>query len=264
MENKRSFVTFSELAVGFDEYSLSQSEDFNGKTITLYLENGSTFIYRFVSPDTLVFTENELTPIAAMYNLVMPRAGIYYLNCVVSYGDTRCITSVIDTEKKIATVSIGTLPSMEEALIPQITRGDKNMPLTSVRADFIPAAVGSPFRHDTPRHEKTSDLVGRRINFIYSDSDEYEHIYLTDKSFVWRCVRGIESGLADTELCYYYKIADNLYWFTWCERVVPTLGSVLEDLDAMRSFGSLFAYEDYSFRRVKNVCAGSYARYYST
>ena len=261
MDNKRDFVTISELSDGFNEYALPQCEDFLGRTMSLHLENGSILNYRFVSADALVFTENDLVPIAAMYTLAAPRKGIYYLNCVVSYGDTRSVTAVIDTEKKIATVSIGTLPTKEEAMVSQITRGEMGLPLSSVRADFFPAAVDGPFCLDTPRHEKTSDLVGHRIRFIYSANDEYEHIYLTDKSFTWRCLRGIEAGLADTELCYYYKVADKLYWFVWCERVVPTIGSVIEDMSAMRSYGNLYGYEDYSCRRVRNFPAGSYAKF---
>ena len=263
MDTKRDFVTVSELASGFDEYALPQSEDFKGKTMTLNLENGPSFQFQFISERALILAEDDLTPIAAMYTLVAPRDGVYYLNCVVSYGDTRVVTAVIDADRQIATVSIGNLPTREEAMVPQLTRGEKNMPLTSARAVFFPAAMDRPFSPDTPRHEKTSELVGHRIRFTYSANDEYEHIYLTDKSFVWHCLRGIEAGLADTELCHYYKIADKLIWFTWCERVVPTIGSVLEDFSAMRSYGSLFGYEDYSCGRVKNVLAGSYASIYS-
>ncbi|MDR1820941.1 MAG: molybdenum cofactor biosynthesis F family protein [Oscillospiraceae bacterium] len=259
-EKIRDFVTVSELARGFDEYALPQSGDFSGKSVTLHLESGETVGLRFVSEEALLFTQGETPPIAAAYILTAPREGIYYLSCVVSYGDTRSFAAVLDTKAGIATAAFGILPTKEEALVSQFERGEKNLPLTSVRVEFYAAAIDRPFTADTPRHEATDELVGHRIRFTYSANDEYEHIYLTEKSYTWRCVRGIEAGLADTELCYYRKIADKLYWFCWAERVVPTIGSVVEDLAAMRSYGTLYGYEDYTMGRVKNVPAGSYAK----
>ena len=81
------------------------------------------------------------------------------------------------------------------------------------------------------------------------------------KFYTWHCVSGIEKGLCDTDRCYYLKLADNLYWFTWLEKVVPTIGTVIEDLspEVMRSFGKIAGYESYDHGKVTNFQVGSYA-----
>ena len=73
----------------------------------------------------------------------------------------------------------------------------------------------------------TDALVGKRVQYVYSQTEAYEHIYLNENLYTWQCLRGSEAGLADTDRCHYRRIADELYLFVWREKVVPTLGVVL-------------------------------------
>ncbi|WP_442950766.1 MoaF C-terminal domain-containing protein [Oribacterium sp. KHPX15] len=47
----------------------------------------------------------------------------------------------------------------------------------------------------------------------------------------------------------------------WLEKVVPTIGTVIEDLspEVMRSFGKIAGYESYDHGKVTNFQVGSYA-----
>jgi hypothetical protein len=144
--------------------------------------------------------------------------------------------------------------------VSQFERGDKGLPLTSVKVEFKHAALNEPFSAATPKHQPTADLVGERIQFVYSTNDVYEHIYLNENFYTWHCLKGIEKGLCDTDRCFYWKLADQLYWFLWLERIVPTFGSVVEDLAKMRSYGKIYGYESYDMDKVKNFPAGSYAK----
>jgi hypothetical protein len=260
---ERDFVTVEELSQGFSEYSLPEVKDLTGKNIILYYEDGRRASYEFVSDKILKYTcgqGEEAQTIAAIYSIVSPRKHIYLLDFIYSYGDTYSMTTVLDLAQNIATTAVGTLPTKEQVQISQFERGDKNLPLTSVNVDFLHASVNKPFTFDCPKHDYSSDLVGERVQFIYSANDVYEHIYLNDKFYTWHCLKGIEKGLCDTDRCYYLKLADELYWFIWLERIVPTIGCVLEDFEAMRSYGKIYGYESYEMGRVTNFPVGSYAK----
>lgn len=188
------------------------------------------------------------------------------IDFIWSYGETKSVTTVVDFSKSIATTLVGILPGKEEVLVSQFERGDKGLPLTSVKADFSHASVNAPFTSETKKHEFTKDLVGERIQFKYSENDTYEHIYLNDKFYTWHCTSGIEKGLCDTDRCFYLKIDTDLYWFTWIEKVVPTVGTVVEDLSSniMRSYGKICGYESYEMGKVTNFPVGSYAKLINT
>lgn len=219
-QQEREFPTIEELSQGFSEYRLPQIEEIVGQTYTLNYE----------TVKIIDRAEDKEEKTSAIYTAVSPRKNIIMIDCVCSYGDTKSLTTVIDLNKNIATTLTGLLPNREEVLISQFERGDKGLPLTSVKGIFEHAAVNTAFTEETEKHEFTTELVGERIAFQYSSNDMYEHVYLNENYFTWHCIKGIDKGLCDTDRCFYLKLEDNLYWFIWMEKVVPTIGTVVEDL----------------------------------
>lgn len=261
---ERDFPTVEELSQGFSEFKLPQADELVGRKIILNYENGYEMIYEFLDNETIKvkYINGEVEEkISAIYTAVSPREKIYVIDFIWSFGETKSFTTVIDLNKNIATTLIAKLPDKEEVAISQFERGDKGLPLTSVKAEFEHASIDTKFSSDTVKHKFTSDLIGKRILFKYSSKDAYEHIYLNENYYTWHCVSGIEKGLCDTDRCFYLKIEENLYWFTWLERVVPTVGTVVEDLDLnkMRSYGKIYGYESYDMGKVTNFPVGSYA-----
>jgi hypothetical protein len=154
---------------------------------------------------------------------------------------------------------IGTLPTRSETQIDAFSRVLANQELTAVNAQFLRAVIDAPFAGQGHRHTPTVELVGKRVQYVYSRAEAYEHIYLNSMLYCWQCLKGIEKGLADTNRCHYYKIADKLYLFVWREKIVPTLGVVLIDLLHMKTTGKLFGYEGGDFGRLTNAPIGAYA-----
>lgn len=262
--NEREFPTVEELSQGFSEFKLVQAKELIGKKVVLNYEEGYKMIYEFLDHEAIkiIYVNNDIEErVSSIYTAVSPRENIYMIDFVWSFGDTKSITTVIDFTKNIATTLKSMLPNKEEVAISQFERGDKGLPLTSVKAEFEHAAVDTDFTETTLKHEVTNDLIGERILFKYSSRDIYEHIYLNENYYTWHCISGIEKGLCDTDKCFYWKIDENLYWFTWLEKVVPTVGTVVEDLDQdkMRSYGKIFGYESYEMGKVTNFAVGSYA-----
>ena len=102
--------------------------------------------------------------------------------------------------------------------------------------------MDTAFTSSTPRHLPTTDLVGRRVEYTYSATERYEHIYLNEHFYTWHCLLGSEKGLADTDRCHYLKLAEDLYLFVWREKIIPTLGAVVVDFQAMRTMGKIFGH----------------------
>jgi hypothetical protein len=175
-------------------------------------------------------------------------------------NESKSVSIILDTERNIAMAIVGFLPTNEEASIPLWQRAKEKMSLTGVTAEFIPAGIDRPFTKDTPQFERTTELVGKRVQFTYSSKDAYEHVYLNDHYFTWHCISGNEKGLADTDVANYFKLDKNLYLFSWQEKIIPTLGVVMEDFDRMRSYGKICGYEGFNFGKMINFPVGSYAK----
>ena len=263
--NKQEYISVGELSVGFSEHTLSGSDRLVGKQVELYYESGKMSKITFVGIETLKWETVDQTrdeEFMVTYNAIMPRDDIYLIDFIVSHGDSKSISVILDMHEGFATVVTGTMPTAEEVMIPLIVRAEGAAPLTSVRVAFEHAAVDVPFTETTPRHEKTTDLVGERFQWVYSSKDAYEHIYLNENTYTWHCISGNEKGLADTDRCFFYKLAEKLYLFVWTEKIIPTVGVVIEDLETMRSYGKIFGHEGYDMTgRITNFMVGSYGTF---
>jgi hypothetical protein len=160
----------------------------------------------------------------------------------------------------MGTILIGSLPDDRAAHRPLLDRIDSGDELTGVSATFVSVAINRPFTDSTPRHLSTGDMVGRRVEYTYSASERYEHIYLNESFYTWHCLEGSEKGLADTDRCHYFKLADDLYLFVWREKIVPTLGVVTVDFAAMRTAGKILGYAGDAAGALANFPVGARAR----
>jgi hypothetical protein len=260
----QDYISVGELSVGFSENTLPSTGCLAGKKIELYLASGKTIRMTFIDNSTVNW---EMTDGAAKeesvcaYRAIVPRNGILFIDFVVTRTGNKSVSIILDMGRRCATLVTGTLPTLQEVMIPPIVRAEKSMPLTSVEAVFEHAAIDEPFSDATPRHERTTDLVGERIMWVYSSKDAYEHIYLEENSYTWHCIAGNEKGLADTDRCFFYKIAEKLYLFVWTEKIVPTLGVIIEDLTIMRSSGKIFGYAGYDMNGpITNFPVGSFGK----
>lgn len=264
MKNETSeYISVGELSVGFSENIMEPTNNLVDKTISLYFENGKETQLTFMDIETMKYQTiegEEEERLISSYLAINPRQNIYFIDFVASYGDTRSVSIVLDMNKKIATVITGILPTSEEMSIPILKRVEQRLPLTPVQALIEHASVNTPYKSTGLQHEKTTDLIGKRVQFIYSSKDIYEHIYLNENMYTWHCISGSEKGLSDTDKCFYYKLDEDLYLFIWIEKVIPTMGIVVEDLNTLRSYGKIYGYENYSAGKVSNFPVGSYAK----
>ncbi|MDA3623937.1 MoaF N-terminal domain-containing protein [Saccharopolyspora sp. WRP15-2] len=181
------------------------------------------------------------------------RSGVYLVDGVVDETST---TFVLDTDAGLVTLVEGELPGPEvraESAYTRVQRGDDP---TGVTARIVHGAIGGS---SAARHAPTDALVGLRNRYTYSPNEVYEHIYLTPDRYTWHCLQGVEQGLADTDRCHHIGIRDGLTLFVWREKIVPTLGLILIDLDGMRTDGKLFGNDGFDTTSLVNFPVGARA-----
>jgi hypothetical protein len=165
----------------------------------------------------------------------------------------------LDLNQGVFTAINGELPTEKETKRDLYSRVQAADGLTSVKAIFHHGTIEGYHQEGAVGHQTTKDLVGKRIQYIYSKTEAYEHVYLNENLYTWQCLMGLEKGLADTDRCHYYSIADNLYLFVWREKIIPTLGVVMVDLKKLKTTGKIFGYTDNSFSDLSNFPVGAYA-----
>jgi hypothetical protein len=264
------WISVGVLAQAFepDSNAPPSTTDLAGKTLHVHLENGQVVTYQFETEAGLHWGitagEDSGVDAAETYFATKVRQGIYFVDYVKHSDRATTVTMLLDLNVGIATALIGRLPDEPEGTGSLLERAARGMELTAVSATFLSGALNAPFTPDTPRHETTDELVGRRVEYAYSPTERYEHIYLNETFYTWQCLSGSEKGLADTDRCHYYKLAENLYFFVWREKIVPTLGAVVVDLDAMKTTGKIFGYQGGGFGELANFPVGACARLLNT
>lgn len=263
MNQQPEWITVGALADGFagDNHILPARDDLAGRHLTLHFDNGWQIEHRFGAATLSWNNIGESAGEELAYRATSLRPGLYLVDFIKQdQGATHSVSLVLDLERQCFTAVLGQMPSRDETRTDLFSRALAGGELTSVKAQFLHGAIDRPYTADTPRHAPTEELIGLRNQYVYSASEAYEHVYLNADFYSWQCLKGVEQGLADTDRCHYYKVAEQLYLFVWREKIVPTLGLVLIDLAAGRSDGKIFGYQGADFESFANFPVGALAR----
>jgi hypothetical protein len=279
MTSQPAFIQVGALADGFapNSHILAPVDDLEGRTLVLTFADGGVDTLHFCSAQSV---EVERVPAQAMRpaqprerhacRVTSLRADIYFVDYIGAdepladeNGQARASSTsyVLDLSKQLCTVVVGVLPGEKETRIDAFTRVERGMELTGVQAHIrhgrIAADVGAP---GAGLHEPTRALIGMRNLYIYSETERYEHIYLNDNFYAWQCLSGVEAGLGDVDRCHTIGIDTSLYLFIWREKIVPTLGVVMIDLQRMKTDGKIFGYHGTRFDALSNFPVGAHAQ----
>jgi hypothetical protein len=200
--------------------------------------------------DEVVFSEK--------YRASCIRQGYYLVDFVKLRNPTESVTLVLDLVKNIATSVVATMPTRECTLKPLFQRVVDREMLSPMRHEILSGSIDQAFSENTPRHQPTEELVGKRVLYQYGPKDSYEHIYLNREFYTWHCIQGPESGLADTDFCRYFKLANSLYLFVWFEKVIPTVGVIIIDFTRAKTTGKIFGYQGEDFGATCNTPVGAF------
>jgi hypothetical protein len=254
-------------AFGRESHVLPESGGLAGQRVQLHFENGRLIEYRFPTSSRLERTVRDSGRAgdisddgAASYSATEIRPYFYFVNFVEPARRASTSTLLLDLAAGVCTHVRGQLPTRQQAGKPFLERIAEREELTAVGVELIAGSINAPFVPTAARHQATSDLVGKRVEYTYSATERYEHIYLSEKLYTWHCLAGSERGLADTDRCHYLKLAPELYLFVWREKIVPTLGVVVVDLRQMKTTGRIMGYEGFDFGAITSFPVGAQVR----
>jgi hypothetical protein len=257
-ESNRQWLQVGELVANFGGNEVPPVRTLAGRTLTLSYEGGSHERYRFLDGGRLEIGES--THRVVSYRATQLRDGILFVDLLEGETSPHSHSVVLDLTRNICTKVSGALPSREQALVPLFTRVLAKQSLSAVTVRFTHGAIDAAFTSTTARHAATSELVGRRVHHDYGNDHAYEHIYLEPDLYTWHCTRGPEAGLGDTDQCYVYSLADQLYLFVWIEKIIPTIGVLMMDFANPRTTGKLFGYRGADFGATVNSPVGAVSR----
>ncbi|GAA1720269.1 molybdenum cofactor biosynthesis F family protein [Isoptericola hypogeus] len=256
-----SFISVGALGDGFaaDANILEPTRDLDGSSFDLELDGARTTLS--LADGVARFSGAVETPgIPARVTSV--RSGVYLIDGVVeAAGVTTSTTAVLDTDAGLVTVVEGALPSdavRAESAYARVQRGEEPTGVTArVRHGRVAGSTA-------PLHAPTTELVGLRTRYTYSPNEAYEHVYLTPDLYTWHCLQGVEKGLADTDRCHHVGLRDRLTLFVWREKIVPTLGLILVDLERMKTDGKIFGNDGFDTTSFVNFPVGARAEILNT
>jgi hypothetical protein len=265
MTKQTEWVQVGELAEGFapDSNKLDIVDELAGKAMVLFLDNGTAIKHSFDTGSTLTWEVLEGKDKGERgteeYTATSIRSDIYFIDFIKASETATSVNIVMNIATSNATLLVAALPSESEtmrAAFARVTAGDL---LTGVDAQFFQASIDRPYEPGMG-HPETQELIGKRVQYDYSPHEKYEHIYLNSNYYCWQCLKGVEQGLSDTDRCHYFKIADNLYYFVWREKIIPTLGSIMIDLERLKTTGKIMGYDGTDFDKVNNFHVGAFAK----
>lgn len=220
----------SAMLEGFGDQTLPASPALAGTSLSLRDEDGSKAEYVFDDEASLTWTlssDGDKTGGTADYKAIEARPGIFIIDFIRGEGPaTEDITIIADRNSGATTTGVSRFVTVDGR-----TRSTTDFSHDNTEGSSV-------------RHQRSTALVGKRIYYRYSDVETYEHIYLNPGTFTWNCVRGGEAGLADTDRCMTWEVAEDLFIFFWTEKVMCVEAVLLVDLREQRSIGRMFGWDD--------------------
>jgi len=260
----KKWIDLEEWGRGMDEFKLPSSHELAGKELKLrFNESNQVIKCVFYDGKTLAwgaYASLEKKPLSTeVYEAIRIAPDIYFVDFVKNAKANTSVSMALDLNNRKAIVFTAAIPNIKTIKHSFLSRLGKGVDLSAIKVE-VRHAIINPFspKEQIMVHERTSELIGKRIKYTYSRNRIYEHIYLNDQFYTWHCLTGAEAGLADTEFCEYFKIAPDIYLFSWREKIMPTFGVVLINLKEMRSNGKTFGL-DISSGKYINFTMGSLA-----
>lgn len=235
LSDTSTWLPLDGLAPGFDASKAPLSNALDGRTLTLVDDRGTRISHTF-GPGTVSWDyspgagdSTEAHADTDECEVVEVDEDLYYAQFHHRYLPNEAVTLILDLRSGHALAVIQLL-------------GEKTREHVAVQHVFAPSRIEEvEQRGEAPA--PTTELIGRRVLWVYSSVHAYEHVYLSPHWYTWQCLAGPEQGLADTDENSVWRIRPGIYVFAWREKVIPC-GSVTiadhRDQKALRAHGVLF------------------------
>lgn len=228
------------LAPGFDANKAPHTTALSGRQITVIDDRGTRITHRFA--DTTVTwnyepgADDSTQPASDTddYEAFQVDDDLYFVQFHHRYLPNEAVSLIVDLRhgRALAVISV---------ILPELEKGK-----TRVQHVFAPSVIEGAVVTGEAAAPVTT-LIGRRVEWIYSEEHAYEHVYLSERWYSWQCLAGPERGLADTDENSVWQVRPGIYVFAWREKVIPCASVTIadhRDVNAIRSHGVLFGLDE--------------------
>jgi len=214
---------------GFAAYNIPESSALDGRVLKLRLDTAGEVSVWFSGGGAVELREGSVTTVHQA-SIKEVDEGLFLVHFVRADDEKAAVVLVLDLYAGVVTV-------VRSSIVPGPAKGGLFAEEDVDGGTFDGAS--------TERHQRTADLVGRRVQYVYGPDNAYEHIYLHENAYAWQCLAGAEKGLADVDRARVWKIREDVYLLTWQEKVVPCDGVVILNFraDANQSTGRIWGYD---------------------
>jgi len=254
LSDTSTWLPLDDLAKGFDASKAPLSADLDGRTLTLVDDRGTRIAHAF-APGSVSwdYRPGAGDPIEAATQtdaceVFRVDEDLYYAQFHHDYLPNEAVSLILDLRSGYALAVISVL-------------GEKTPEQVAMQHVFGVARIEELPQAGEPPAPST-ELIGRRVLWVYSSVHAYEHVYLSPHWYTWQCLAGPERGLGDTDENSVWRVRPGIYVFAWREKVI-SCGSVTiadhRDQKALRSHGVLFG-EDADGTGTTHFTFGAHGR----
>ncbi|MDR2997391.1 MAG: molybdenum cofactor biosynthesis F family protein [Microbacterium sp.] len=239
LSDTSTWLPLDGLAPGFDASKAEPSTDLEGRTFTVVDDRGTRIVHTFgsgtVSWEYQPGEGDPTEPAQQMDACEVVRVddGLYYAQFHHEYLPNEAVSLFLDLRSGYALAVISII-------------GEPGPGRTAVQQMFAPGRIEELEQHGEPP-APTTELIGRRVMWVYSSEHAYEHVYLSPHWYSWQCLAGPERGLADTDEQSTWRLRPGICVFAWREKVIPCASVTVadhRDQKALRSHGVLFGADE--------------------
>ena len=203
---EKGWKNYDDLAPGMETNRLPNTTDWEGRNLTVRLENGQILAVSFKAgtAEWSLGGETGEDP----YEEVLITQDCYYIDIFFASKGNESLSLLFNPKT-------GYIITVRTTIRDHLPLGD-----TRVGQEFLTGEVDGVLLSGEPPG-LTRDLIGYRAINVYSDNHTYEHFYINSKRYAWQCLGGVQKGQGDMDYATYYKLQDNIYLFCFREKIIP-------------------------------------------
>lgn len=254
LSDTSSWLPLNGLAPGFDANKAAHTGVLAGREIVVVDDRGTRVDHQFAA-ETVSWTYtpggDDVTPASSgqdEYEAFEVAEDLIYAQFHHRSVPNEAVSLILDLASGRALSVISTIR-------------DPQLGQTRVGQVFVPGTIEGATVTGSPA-APTTELIGRRVMWVYSSQHAYEHVYLTPQWYTWQCLAGPEQGQADTDENSAWQLRPGIYLFSWREKVIPCAAVTVADhrnVNSIRSHGVLFGLDE-SGATPTHFTFGAYGR----
>ncbi|GAA3129151.1 molybdenum cofactor biosynthesis F family protein [Streptosporangium carneum] len=221
IDRPAGWKNMDDFAAGIDTNRLPVTDVLAGTSLGLTFDDGTTAALSFESAHGVSVDGGA----SDWYEAIAVREDLFFVNQTHASRPRESTVTVLHTSTGRALRIVSTIAEERTPGEPQVSQ------------TFTPGTIdGHEVKGEAPA--PTRDLIGRRALYRYSPNHLYEHVYLSSERYAWQCLVGEQRGHGDVDMASTWKIAEDVYVFTFREFLIPVAATWLYDWAALRSVGT--------------------------